>query len=86
MRIDLTTNASEDDVQGKRTLFIKYVQSLPCWLEARTFDQQSLALVCELLAGIREVTQVNSYFHQNLFRCVAPGLQFLYQCLWACKF
>ena len=62
---------TEDDVLAKAVLFTKYVRCLPGWLESRTWSSQGLALLTDLLGGIRDITRVDCQAHQNLFRCAA---------------
>ena len=62
--------AAEDDKAAKATLFTNFVCILPRWLAARKWDCQGVAVISDLLGGIREVTgEHDSLPHQNLFRC-----------------
>ena len=62
--------AAEDDRAAKATLFTNFVCILPRWLAAREWNEQGVAIVSELLGGIREVTgEADSQRHQNLLRC-----------------
>ncbi|KAK9806574.1 hypothetical protein WJX73_003713 [Symbiochloris irregularis] len=61
--------AAEDDRAAKATLFTNFVCILPRWLAAREWNVQGVAVISDLLGGIREVTgEHDSLPHQNLFR------------------